>query len=241
MVVTVLPQSDDPAPGFGVPTLWLASRSPRRAELLRAAGFAFQAFDPPYDDPADPNCVTAAPGGAGRARWLAERKAASVSRRDLPRGAVVLTADTLVVAPDGGLLGTPETPEQARAVLSRLCGAAHVVATGVCLRRGGEDASSFLVTARVTWGAVDWGRIERYVAGGQWRGKAGGYNLVERQRDGWPVTVEGDRAAVMGLPVAALGPRLAALGIVPVEERRVAGVVAPAPPVADGKDGGAHG
>ena len=210
---SALRSSDDTLTEAAAPALWLASRSPRRAALLREAGFGFTAFDPPYDDPADPNRVNAAPTGPERARWLAERKAASVPPGDLPAGAVLLTADTLVVAPGGALLGTPESEAQARQTLEQLRGATHTIATGVCLRRGNDRPASFLATARVTFGALSDALLEAYVAGGGWRGKAGGYNLSERQRDGWPVTVEGDPAAVMGLPVAALAPRLAALGI----------------------------
>jgi len=225
LLETTAPPSDAPAPA-----LWLASRSPRRAELLRAAGFVFAAFDPPYDDPSDPNRVAGVPGASGvpggpeLARWLAERKAASVAEADPPGlsdGAVLLTADTLVVAPGGGLLGTPESADQAVATLRELRHATHTIATGVCLHRAGgaggagRDTSSFLATARVTFGVLDDALLDAYVAGGGWRGKAGGYNLEERQRDGWPVAVDGDPDAVMGLPVAALVPRLAALGVTP--------------------------
>lgn len=218
---SVLLETDSAPANAATPSLWLASRSPRRAELLRAAGFVFTAFDPPYDDPADPNRVTDAPGGPELARWLAERKAASVAEADLPDlldlpgGAVLLTADTLVVAPGGGLLGTPESAAEAGATLRRLRHATHTIATGVCLRRVGGGRTSFLATARVTFGALDDALLDAYVAGDGWRGKAGGYNLAERQCDGWPVTVDGDPDAVMGLPVKALAPRLAAFGVFP--------------------------
>lgn len=201
------------------PTLWLASRSPQRAQLLHAAGFDFTAFDPPYADPADPNRVVDAPAGASRACWLAQRKAASVSQDDLPgpRGArgVLLTADTLVVDAEGALIGTPESAEQAVATLRRLRSATHTIATGVCLQCVGGAATSFLVTAEVTFGPLDDALLEAYGASAGWQGKAGGYNLDEREHAGWPIAVEGDRAAVMGLPMAELVPRLATLGVSP--------------------------
>jgi len=53
-------------------------------------------------------------------------------------------------------------------------------------------------------GAIDDGRIEAYVWGGDWRGKAGAYNLSERVEAGWPITCEGDPATVMGLPMRRL-------------------------------------
>ncbi len=206
-------------PGAVPPTLWLASRSPRRAQLLEAAGFAFTAFAPPYADPADPNCVVNAPAGALRAQWLAERKAASVSPDDLPapRGGsgVLVTADTLVVDAQGALIGTPESAEQAVQTLRRLRNATHTIATGVCVGSVGDAATSFLITVEVTLGPLDDALLEAYGVSAGWRGKAGGYNLDERQRAGWPIGVDGDRDAVMGLPVAALVPRLAALGVFP--------------------------
>jgi len=228
---SALLETDDTPVDATSPALWLASRSPRRAALLRAAGFNFVVFDPPYDDPADPNRVVGAPAGPERARWLAERKAASVGTADLPDGAVLLTADTLVMTPGGRLLGTPESATQAAATLRCLREATHTIATGVCLWRAAGGSSSFLTLARVAFGALDDLLIDRYVAGDGWRGKAGGYNLEERQREGWPITVDGDPAAVMGLPVAALVPRLAALGVHPRQT----------PPATERKDAAADG
>ncbi len=201
--------------------LLLGSRSPRRAELLARAGFVFTAFDPPYADPANPNDAQSTLGGPALAEQLAQRKAASVLAGDLPKKAVLLTADTLVVAPDGGLLGTPETAAEAADMLRVLRDATHVIATGVCLRDrvgdGEEETESFVATALVTFGSLDDAMIEAYVAGAGWQGKAGGYNLEERLHDGWPVTVVGEPEAVMGLPLAALIPRLVARGIHPLE------------------------
>jgi septum formation protein len=56
----------------------------------------------------------------------------------------------------------------------------------------------------VTWGDVDDDAIDEYVASGQWRGKAGGYNLEERLEAGWPIECEGDPTTVMGLPMRRL-------------------------------------
>ena len=206
-----------------VPTrrLLLGSRSPRRAELLTRAGFVYSRRwirrtwirRTPTGRP-DGGAAT---DGPALARGLAERKAASVDAADLPAGSVLLTADTLVVASGGGLLGTPESAGQAAATLRRLRGHTHVIATGVCLRGvpkaggrsgGGANTKSFVATAHVHFGEIDDAEIDRYVAGGGWAGKAGGYNLEERQAAGWPVTVDGEAAAVMGLPLETLTPRL---------------------------------
>ena len=199
----------------------------------------FERFDPPYDDPADPNellnAEAGAPHGGQIAQELAERKAASVPAKALQRGAlpgsvpgtlpgaaaVVLTADTVGITPDGGLVGTPQTAEQARAMLGRLMGATHTIATGVALRAGSAESCSwgelrsFHDLARVTLGRVDPKTLEQYLDSGQWAGKAGGYNLAERMAAGWPITVEGDPGTVMGLPMRRLAPLLVEAGVHP--------------------------
>lgn len=62
----------------------------------------------------------------------------------------------------------------------------------------------FTDTARVRVGRIPIAEIESYVASGQWRGKAGAYNLAERLAAGWPIEYEGDPATIMGLPMRRL-------------------------------------
>ena len=235
-----------PTPPVGGPRLILASRSPRRALLLEQAGYAFQVIDPPYADPADPNRAApeAAAAGVGvsvvdpadnsnsrgvesgvaLAGWLARRKARSVDLAALPRDAVVMAADTLAVDAEGGLLGTPESVDQARAMLSGLMGRPHRIATGVALRQhladgtdgidgAGADIQSFVDQAVVCFPRIDPGELSAYLDSGRWRGKAGGYNLAERRAAGWDIDVQGDPATVMGLPMRRLIPRLEELGV----------------------------
>ncbi|MEM6459784.1 MAG: Maf family protein, partial [Planctomycetota bacterium] len=195
---------------------------PRRALMLREAGFAFTQTDPPYADPADPNGDDAAFAEAVAVR-LAERKAASVPEDAILPGAVLLTADTVGVVPGGPLLGTPETAAEADAMLRSLVGRTHRIVTGVALRGRGRAVESWSDAADVTLGAVADADIEAYVAGGGWRGKAGGYNLAERRAAGWPIAVDGDPGTVMGLPMRRLVPRLAAWGLVPQAHPAAAG------------------
>ena len=220
------PRPDVSRPSAG--TLWLASRSPQRAALLRAAGYRFSVLTPGYADPADPNrSGVDTRDGPALARMLAERKAASVpatADADGWDGGVLLAADTLVIAPDGGLLGTPETADEAAATLRRLRDATHTIATGVCLRGGAGGAggaggpcadASWVETAAVRFGPLPDAVIAEYVATGAWRGRAGGYNLTERRADGWPVRVDGDDDTVTGMPVRAVRGPLAARGVHP--------------------------
>lgn len=199
--------------------LLLASRSPRRALLLGEAGFVFERFDPPFSDPADPNEAFAQnQAGPATALRLAQLKADSVPDDALPPETVLLCADTIGITPDGKLIGTPETPEQALAMLRGLVGRDHEIVTGVALRAaGGESGSqeSFADIAEVNVGQIDDQKLRDYVDSGQWRGKAGGYNLAERLDAGWPIQVTGDPGTVMGLPMRRLTPKLIELGVRP--------------------------
>ncbi len=192
--------------------------------MLREAGFAFERFDPPYHDPADPNDAAgrgdAPRQGVALAMCLARRKAESVPAAALPEGGVLLAADTLGLDPAGRLMGTPQAPEQALLMIRRLVGATHAIVSAAVLRgpaRGDGAVEPPLVTltdtALVTFGHVADEALHRYIASGDWRGKAGGYNLADRLAAGWPIVVEGDPATVMGLPMSKLVPALESLDI----------------------------
>ncbi|MEM9295313.1 MAG: Maf family protein [Planctomycetota bacterium] len=202
------------------PRLVLGSRSPRRAELLDAAGFDFRQVDPPYDDPADPASHANAPDDpAELALTLATRKADSLAPL-LEADEIGLTADTLCVDAAGGLVGTPANHDEALAILSGFANASHEVITAVALvRPDGQVADGFADTAVVTFEELSVDQLAAYIATDAWRGKAGGYNLTERLEAGWPIIVEGDPDTVVGLPIAVLIDRLVALGIKPHADR----------------------
>lgn len=182
--------------------LILASASPRRAALLREAGFEFEQMDPPFDDSgADPTDLSP----DQTARIFAWRKAISASEHlddDL-----VLGADTLLSL-DGRIIGKPADANEARAMLDELIGRSHEVITGVCLldiETGHQEM--FTDTAKVTIGPLDEAAFDAYIAGETWRGKAGGYNLAELG-EAWPIQVDGDPTTVIGLPMLKLDPLL---------------------------------
>lgn len=213
-----VPSSAPTADDHPTPKLLLASRSPRRAMLLREAGFMFTQVDPPFADPADPNLAFAEDhDGPATAIRLAERKIQSIPDDWFAShaSAVTLTADTLGVTPAGRLVGTPETRDQARAMIADLLNQTHTIVTAVALRQPDGQTHAFADTAAVNLGQVNEDQLREYVQSDQWVGKAGGYNLLERQNAGWRITVHGDPATVMGLPMQRLVPRLQQLGIVP--------------------------
>lgn len=184
------------------PRLILASRSPRRRLMLQEAGIAFEVAEGVDDGGLLPGSVYAEHWVAA----LAFLKAWSVAR-ELEDHAVVLGADT-VCAADGALLGKPADEPQARAMIASFVGGTHQVLTGVALVDPSGKRELIVDVADVTWGPVDDADIDRYIASGAWRGKAGAYNLSERQADGWPIECAGDPTTVMGLPMRRLPERL---------------------------------
>ncbi|MCC6285770.1 MAG: Maf family protein [Phycisphaerales bacterium] len=184
--------------------LVLASTSPRRTQLLHAGGLLHEVRDPGVDD------GRLRPGWAATpASWvasLAYLKARAGAEYE-PEDAIVLGADTICVH-KGRVIGQPRDAREARSTLVAIEGGRHEVYTGVALVKG-PWRDIFVDRAIVTVGELGPERIERYVASGEWRGKAGAYNLGERLAAGWPITFEGDPTTIVGLPMNALEAHLA--------------------------------
>lgn len=203
---TTQPTKSTAGSGQGARRLWLASASPRRRLLLEEAGFSFEVLPAGVDD-----AQLRIPGGVTPEQWtaaLAVLKARAAMER-LPRNArdaVVLGADTTVVKGDE-VIGQPADEADARRILGLLSNGSHEVVSGVALLCG-DRRRAFADTARVTIGPLDPGVVDGYVKSGQWKGKAGAYNLAERLEDGWPITYEGDPGTIMGLPMQRLAPLL---------------------------------
>lgn len=171
----------------------LASGSPRRAELLRMAGFEFDV------DPADLD-ESALPDEAAEAYVLrvAREKARCIATRHAPR-TLVLGADTTVVV-DGEILGKPVDREDAARMLRRLSGRVHDVMTGVVLLGSGVERSAVERT-RVSFVALRPDQIAWYVATGEPDGKAGAYAIQGRAAR-FIDRIEGSWSNVVGLPIA---------------------------------------
>lgn len=191
------------------PPVALASRSPRRRELLTSHGVRHEVIDADIDD------AELAPGDSDPRSWVMalaylKAQAAAATSRDSTHfhGSIVLGADTVCVK-DGQIIGQPTDEDDARRILHLFRDTDHEVLTGVALlntRTGQRDL--FVDVARVHVGHVSEQQIEDYLASGQWRGKAGAYNLSERLDAGWPITYQGDPTSIMGLPMEALTARL---------------------------------
>jgi len=189
--------------------LILASRSPRRARLLTDEGYRFRQVESPWQDPPAPP-----PGEAGAvAVDLALRKARALAATGQVNGSVLVAADTIVVLPDGSLAGTPTSRDAAAEMIGRVLNAVHQVVTGAAILGPNNYSKCFSDRADVWVGSLDAATLTAYLDSHEWQGKAGGYNLFDRQAAGWPIRIEGDPATVVGLPLRMLIPLLDDLGV----------------------------
>ena len=177
--------------------LILASQSPRRKEILNSVGLNFEVM--PVDaDETLPEGIEA----ADAVTLLARRKAKALleTHPELSES-VVLAADTLVEC-FGEILGKPEDKEDARRMLTMLCGCGSAVHTGVCIAYKGKFATA-LETAYVTFDEMSPEEIEDYISTDEPYDKAGGY-AVQGRAALYIAGVTGDWYSVVGLPIHAV-------------------------------------
>lgn len=189
--------------------LILASASPRRRELLHAAGYAFDVH------PADVDESDYPPGTlpAELARLLSRRKAQALVAR-FPRR-LILAADTVVAFGDEPL-GKPHNIEHARRMLNLLQGSTHLVITGITLARGQPALElSDRVISSVHMRSMSDDEIDRYIASNQWQDKAGGYGLQDQGTDPFVTRTDGSASNIVGLPMERVTQLLNDAGIMP--------------------------
>lgn len=192
------------------PRLLLASASPRRRDLLQAAGYRFEVCPAPVNESAA-SFLTAVECVRLNARLKA--------RAGLPPSpgcppTLVLAADTLVNL-GSEALGKPRDMVEAFGMLSRLSGRTHEVFTGVCLwPTDGSRIVEFVERTAVTFRALDAPAIRAYLARINPLDKAGAYAAQEHGRD-IIAAVDGSWTNVLGLPMETLGKLLALRGLRP--------------------------
>ncbi len=189
--------------------LVLASASPRRAELLTAAGLSFETLavdvdeTPHAGEPPERYVRRLAAEKSARALdlLLASGGAAGASAERRPADVIVIGADTTVVV-DGEMLAKPEDDDDARRMLGRLSGRTHQVLTGISLRQGAYEVGRVERTD-VEFAALSAGDVEWYVATGEGRDKAGAY-AIQGYASRFIPRVVGSYSNVVGLPVTAV-------------------------------------
>ena len=192
--------TSDVASGFSR-TIVLASRSPRRAELLAAAGISFEVRAADIDE--TPH-VNEAPEAYVERLAIEKARAVFALLNDQPEGwsprhVLVLGADTTVVI-DGLILGKPETDAEATDMLRRLRGRVHDVFTGVAVV-GESGVRSAVERTRVWFEAMTDEDISWYVASGEPVDRAGAY-AIQGLASRFIPRIEGSYSNVVGLPVA---------------------------------------
>ena len=189
------------------PGLVLASGSPRRAELIARLGITAAAIDPADIDETPLKGEAPAPYAAR----VAEAKTALVAARH--PGSAVLGADT-VVAAGRRILPKTEVVGEARTCLQLLSGRRHRVYSAVTLIDAAGVARHRLSTSIVAFKRLTAAEIEAYLAGGDWRGKAGGY-AIQGYAESWVRKLSGSHSGVMGLPLFETRALLVAAGLLP--------------------------
>ena len=189
------------------PQFYLASRSPRRSQLLAQLHLRFEVL------PAD-IAETPSPGQSAEqfVRAMAHEKA-TAARRNTTADLPILGADTEVVV-DGEILGKPADRAHGVAMLRRLSGRTHEVYSAISVLLGDRCEDALSVT-RVVFGEISAAQADAYWASGEPCDKAGGYGIqglgaifVER--------IEGSYSGVMGLPLFETAALLARFGVKPL-------------------------
>ncbi len=180
--------------------LYLASASPRRREILTAVGIPHTVVVSEADETL-PDGIEAMEA----VTILAERKARAARERlvadgaDLD-GAVILAADTVVEC-FGEILGKPCDRDDARRMLTMLCGCGSAVHTGICIMLG-DEAVTHAETTYVTFDEMSTEEIEDYISTDEPYDKAGGY-AIQGKAGLYIAGITGDYFNVVGLPVHA--------------------------------------
>ena len=173
----------------------LASKSPRRKEILQTLGFEFEVVTADTDESStetDPRALT---------RDLAERKGREVAKAITQKDVLVISCDTVVWC-DGKILGKPKDEADATAMLKLLSGRKHTVTSGLSLSFNGKTVTDSEDTD-VYFAELSNDFIDKYVASGDPMDKAGGY-AVQGVASMWIDKLDGCYFNVVGLPVSLL-------------------------------------
>lgn len=178
--------------------LILASKSPRRREILEDLGVKFRILTCDTDEHTDE------PDGDRYVREIARRKGEAVYRSlqadgKLNTDTVILACDTVVVSPDGEIMGKPHSRDDARRMLLSFSGKEHLVISGICLITEREIITES-ETTRVFFDEIDLRELEHYLDTDEPYDKAGAY-AIQGYASLWIRGIVGDYFNVVGLPV----------------------------------------
>jgi septum formation protein len=174
----------------------LASRSPRRKELLSELGLTFEVRIAEFDEsyPADLK-------GEEIAAYIASAKSTGF-RSNIQSDELIITADTIVWC-NGKVLGKPRNERDAELILNEISGNTHEVITGVCILTG-EKSICFTESTKVTFSKLSNEEISYYISKYRPYDKAGAYGIQEWIGVAACRRIEGSYFNVVGLPVQRL-------------------------------------
>ena len=175
----------------------LASKSPRRQELLKGIGVDFSILTKEVDEsfPSKLPLIDVAP-------FLSLKKAKAFEDSELPENYMVITADTVVIV-ENEILGKPKDRDDAVRMMNLLSGKVHKVVTGVTVHTK-EKTKTFSVISKVTFETLDNQEIDYYIDNFKPYDKAGAYGVQEWIGYIGVSNVEGSYYNVMGLPTQRL-------------------------------------
>ena len=205
-----------------MPSLYLASKSPRRRELLTTIGVTnFEVMPVGMSDvltfvEGDEEQLPGESAENYVIRTAREKALAAIAkiRAEGRESAPVLAADTVVIS-DGIVLGKPADREEARRFMQHLSGRTHEVRTAVWVGTDAEHLTSAVSVSRVTFASLTEAQIERYIATDEPYDKAGGYG-IQGLAGLFIARIEGSYTGIMGLPVFETGNLLQPLGLTAV-------------------------
>lgn len=175
----------------------LASKSPRRQELLKGIGIDFSILTKEVDEsyPSRLPLIDVAP-------FLSLKKAKAFDDAELPENYMVITADTVVIV-ENEILGKPKDRDDAVCMMKLLSGKVHKVVTGVTVHTK-EKTKTFSVVSKVTFETLDNQEVDYYIDNFKPYDKAGAYGVQEWIGYIGVSNVEGSYYNVMGLPTQKL-------------------------------------
>ena len=182
----------------------LASKSPRRRELLSIMGLDFTVITADIDESIDPSLPI-----DGEVARLSYEKACAVCADD---NALIISADTVVVYGER-IMGKPSSADEARRMLTALSGNTHKVMTGVTVKSAQRTVTK-TVCSLVTFRALSDEEIESYIASGEPMDKAGAYG-IQGKASVFVSRIEGDYFNIVGLPVCTLSEILKEFDVKP--------------------------
>lgn len=188
--------TNPPFPPFSK-VIVLASKSPRRAQLLRDAGFNFRIHPMDVNEDFSSDMPV-----AEVAAYLADKKATAADLDIMNENEILLTADSVVVI-NNQILNKPGSKKEAYEMLQLLSDQTHIVYTGVCLRNTHKKVV-FSNQTSVTFGTLSDHEINYYIEQFNPMDKAGSYGIQEWIGFCKVRKIEGEYANVMGLPIYAV-------------------------------------